>query len=159
MNTACFTGHRRIINEDLLETDLISKLERAIVNGGITDYYAGGAYGFDALAEKVIISLRETRYPHIKLHLILPCRSDHQTMNWKRDDAYIYNSILETADTIEYVAYNYYSGCMQARNARLIKLADYCFCYLDVHNQRSGTAQTVRMAQNKGIGVYNFYRL
>ena len=158
MKSICFTGHRTLSgNIKTLSEDLENKLQRAILNGGITDFYAGGAYGWDMLAEKAVISLRDTQYPHIKLHLILPCRSDQQTNGWSSVNIILYNSVLELADSIEYTAYDYYNGCMKARNARLVAKADCCLCYLDPSKQSSGTAQTVRMALRKGITVYNFF--
>ena len=62
MKTICFTGHRTLSGDvKVLSDDLENKLQRAILNGGITDFYAGGAYGWDILAEKAVISLRETK--------------------------------------------------------------------------------------------------
>ena len=47
---------------------------------------------------------------------------------------------------------------MKARNARLFELAsDYCICYWNPKGFRSGTGQTVRMAQKKGIEVINLF--
>ena len=45
---------------------------------------------------------------------------------------------------------------MQARNALFVKLADVFLCYHDKSKARSGTTQTVRVAIQKGIKVYNF---
>ena len=56
MKTACFTGHRNITSDiQLLRVDMYDKLERAIINGGIVDYYAGGALGFDTLAAETVL--------------------------------------------------------------------------------------------------------
>lgn len=50
----------------------------------------------------------------------------------------------------------YYDGCMKGRNARLVELATVCcICYWNVNDKRSGTGQTVRMAQKKGIEIIN----
>lgn len=49
---------------------------------------------------------------------------------------------------------------MKARNARLVELAsDYCICYWNPKNFRSGTGQTVRMAQKKGIEIINLFEM
>lgn len=59
---------------------------------------------------------------------------------------------------MEQVSERYYNGCMKARNARLVELAtDYCICYWNPKDFRSGTGQTVHMAQKKGIEVINLF--
>ena len=45
---------------------------------------------------------------------------------------------------------------MKERNSRLVNKADICICYLK--NKRTGTGQTVRMAETKGIDVINLYQ-
>ena len=95
-------------------------------------------------------------YPHIRLHLILPCSNEEQTEKWSEEERAEFYRILKLSDTTEYTSEHYYDGCMKKRNARLIELADCCFCYWD-GRQRSGTGQTVRMAIKKNIEVVNFY--
>ena len=157
MKTACFTGHREITGDlEALRADMYDKLERAVKNGGITTFFAGGAIGFDTEAAMIVLELRKA-YPEVTLNLILPCRAEDQTLKWSDEQKKTYYDVLEKSDTVEYTADKYYNGCMQKRNARLVELADFCFCYWDNANYRSGTAQTVRYALNKPIQVWNFY--
>jgi uncharacterized phage-like protein YoqJ len=157
MTSACFTGHRSITSDiKQLQADMYDKLERAIKNGGIANFFAGGAIGFDTEAAKTVIALREV-YPQITLNLILPCCAEDQTQKWTEEQRKTYYDIRNRADSVEYTADRYYNGCMQKRNARLVELAEFCFCYWDSTNQRSGTAQTVKYALNKPIQVWNFY--
>ena len=46
---------------------------------------------------------------------------------------------------------------MKERNQRLVDLADICICYYNENNSRSGTGQTVRMVQKKGIQLINIF--
>ena len=46
---------------------------------------------------------------------------------------------------------------MKKRNAQMVELADCCVCYYDDSIARSGTGQTVRMANAKGIEVINLF--
>ena len=47
---------------------------------------------------------------------------------------------------------------MKQRNARMVELVDCCVAYYDESsNARSGTGQTVRMADLKGIEVINLF--
>ena len=52
----------------------------------------------------------------------------------------------------------YTKSCMRLRNQRLVELADCCICYCSDPAGRSGTAQTVRMAKQKGIPVINLVK-
>lgn len=157
MLNACFTGHRKITtNIENLKKDMYFKLERAIINGGLLHYYCGGAIGFDMLAEKTIIELRR-KYPQISLNLILPCNPEEQTLKWSNNDKETYYEVLKQSDSIKYISNHYYNGCMRDRNIYMIELADFCFCYYDKNKHNSGTGQTVRSAENKKIGIWNFY--
>lgn len=156
--TACFTGHRSILdNIEDFSNKLYDVVERLITEYNLTDFFVGGAYGFDAVASLSVLKLR-MKYPHIKLHLILPCSNDEQTKNWTADRIADFKHILELADTVEYTSNSYYNGCMKVRNARLMECAsECCICYYNPCNWRSGTGQTVRMAQRKGIEIINVY--
>lgn len=154
MKSCCFTGHRTVnININLL-TMLMTSIESYVQNG-IVDFYSGGAIGWDTICSNVVLQLRE-KYPNIKLHLILPCNTEHQTLYWNEHQKLEFNRILQLADTIEYTSWNYHSQCMKIRNARLVQLADVCICYCD-NRYATGTAQTVRMAKKKNIPIINLY--
>lgn len=157
--SVCFTGHRSFTGDtENLDTRLYDILERAIIKKNAADFYTGGAIGWDELAAQTVLKLREI-YPHIKLHLILPCSSEEQTAKWTKEQKTEFFRILDLADTVEYTSEHYYQDCMKVRNARLVELADFCFCFWDTNRQKSGTAQTVRMAQKKKIMIVNFFRM
>lgn len=152
MKSCCFTGHRYVKeNQELLNRLKISIEE--CINNGVTDFYSGGAIGWDTICAKIVLQLKE-KYPYIKLHLILPCSKEHQTLYWNKIQVLEYESILKNADTIQYTSNNYYDGCMKIRNTKLIELADICICYYN-HNLKSGTAQTIKIAITKGIPIIN----
>ena len=158
--TACFTGHRDInANISALSSLLCSTLDCLITEQGVTDFYAGGAVGFDTLAADAVLRMRE-KYPLVKLHLVLPCSNAEQTKDWTAEQVADFNRIIGLADSVEYISDRYYNGCMKDRNARLVELAsECCICYWNPKNYRSGTGQTVRMAQRKGIEVINLFEL
>ncbi len=156
--SACFTGHRSFTGDTTnLEARLYDILERAITKKSVTDFYAGGAVCWDELAARTVLKLREV-YPQIELHLILPCSNEEQTAKWTKEQKTEFYRILNLADSVEYTSEHYYNGCMKVRNARLVELADFCFCFWDTNRQRSGTAQTVRMALRKKIMIVNFFK-
>ncbi len=59
MKSACFTGHRYANISKELKNRLSIEIEQLIRNG-VTEFYAGGALGFDTIAEKTVIALKKT---------------------------------------------------------------------------------------------------
>ncbi|MBQ8780541.1 MAG: DUF1273 family protein [Oscillospiraceae bacterium] len=155
MKSVCFTGHRLIKVTDELKKRLRNKIIELIENGA-EDFYAGGAVGWDMLCEQTVLELRNN-YPHIRLHIIMPCPAEEQSAKWTNEEKFRYSEILVEADARELVCKSYTSGCMKMRNQRLVELADCCVCYYNENISMCGTAQTVRMAQSKGIPVVNLY--
>ncbi len=151
MKTCCFTGHRRI----KISPELVQRLKDAIIKlieRGVTDFYNGGAIGFDMLCAETVIALKG-EYSDIRLHLLLPCPQVEQVKGWNKDQVTRYNGILQAADSVTVLSEHYTGDVMKQRNKRLVELADCCICYCT--NPRSGTGQTVRMAEEKGIDVIN----
>ena len=152
MKTCCFTGHRII----KITPELVQRLRDAIVDvigKGVTEFYDGGAIGFDMLAAETVMELK-AEYPDIKLHMLLPCPSEEQIKGWNKSQIARYEQIMQAADTVTVVSDHYSRDCMRQRNERLVELADCCICYCT--NPRSGTGQAVRMAKDKGIEVKIF---
>ena len=154
MKNICFTGHRNIKITQELRERLYNLLETMIQNGAI-NFYAGGAIGFDTECELIILKLRE-KYPNIKLHIIMPCPKEEQTRKWKKDnEKMLYYKILSLADSTELCSEHYDKNCIKKRNARLVNLADCFVCYY--YKSRSGTGQTIRMAQKNKLEIINLY--
>ena len=149
--TCAFTGHRAIPKDETepLRRRLAETVER-LYREGYRVFLAGGALGFDRMAADAVLSLRK-KYPEIRLHLVLPC-GDQERL-WRFSERLAYHKQVKQADEVTVLAERYYDGCMQARNARLIDGADYLVAY--VTRTRSGAAQTLRMAERKGIGITN----
>lgn len=152
ITSVCFTGHRRLNITEALKKELFEALEEMICQGA-ADFYTGGALGWDTLCAEAVLCLRE-RYP-IRLHIILPCPGEEQTLRWTSGNREKYYRILAAADDSEIVSPHYHPACMKLRNIRMVELADCCFCYLKEAG-RSGTAQTVAMAERKGIPIRYF---
>lgn len=156
--SVCFTGHRTIAEDkETLSARLYALLERLVIEKKVTDFYTGGAVGGDALAALTVLKLRES-YPEVKLHLVLPCPFVEQSAKWNEAQKEEHKHIASLADTKEFTSEHLGKNTMKIRNARLVELAtDYCICYWNPKHYRSGTGQTVRMAQKKGIEVINLF--
>ncbi len=112
MKKIFFTGHRqsRVYTEDM--RNAINLLRKLVIEGA-TDFYAGGARGWDMIFETMVLDLRDNYFPLVKLHLVLPCPPEEQTENWGSYDMQQYQKILKAADSVEIVSPHYDKNCMK----------------------------------------------
>ena len=150
-HTCCFSGHRRIPNEDLLiiKQKLMGAITSAIKDGYIF-FGAGGALGFDTLAAQTVLELKK-QYAHIRLILVLPCLS--QARYWREQDISEYELIKRSADKVVYTSQEYSYDCMHKRNRHLVENSSLCICYLK--EESGGTAYTVKYAESRGLRIIN----
>jgi len=150
-HTVCFTGHRKIPQEQKDVVALRLKIEiTKLIENGYRYFGAGGALGFDTLAAQTVLELK-TEYPDVKLILVLPCLS--QTRGWSARDIEIYEEIKNKADKVVYTSQEYTRGCMHKRNRHLVDNSSVCICYLT--ESTGGTAYTVNYAKEKGLMTIN----
>ena len=152
MNACCFTGHR-LLPDPLSEEyrKLLSALNRAIekaIGLGCTDFYAGGAVGFDLLAAEQVLRFKE-RFPALKLYLCEPYIG--HTKSFSAKDRKRYDAVREHAECIYMLAPEYSRACFKARNAYMVENTDCCIAY--VRYTKSGSSQTMRLAQKSGRKV------
>lgn len=147
LHTVCFTGHRELPDAASTEyRSLIRDTQEAIVAAiqrGATDFYAGGAKGYDLLCAELVLSLQE-QYPQIRLHIILPYA------DFARGERY--KEVLSKADEVWEVNSAYRPGCLMMRNRRLVEEGDLCIAYL--RQNSGGTFQTVTMAKKLDREVF-----
>lgn len=151
-NACCFTGHREILPADKepLRTALLAEIQRLYTEKDVTEFYTGGARGFDTLAAEAVLKVREAL--PVRLHLILPCRG--QSDRWHAAEKNRYNEILKQADTARFLFDRYTPDCMLRRDDAMVDLSGYCVCYLrDPSAKRGGTAYTVRKAKKAGLEI------
>ena len=133
------------------EEEITAELNRIVsemYDRGYRNFCCGGAVGFDTLAEKAVLALRE-KHDDVRLVLILPCRE--QTKKWKAADVAVYEEILTLADEIIYTSEHFTPFCMHVRNRRLIEESSVCIAYLVTDS--GGTASTVKHAQQQGVEI------
>lgn len=149
-HSCCFTGHRSFsISEEALCAQL-TKTIASMVEQGINTFYAGGAQGFDLLAEESVLAEKQN-HPELKLILCLPYPG--HTKNWPLDKQQRQEAIYNQADGVSYVGSHYFRGCMQIRNRRMVEQSRFCVCLLE--RTTGGTASTVAFARRKGRIVLN----
>lgn len=103
----------------------------------------------------MVLHLRKT-CPDVRPHLLLPCERVDQTAGWRERDVQLYDYLVRYADEV-IVLGEYHHGCMMARNQALVDAASFCLCWYDRTRLRSGTGQTVRMAERAGLRVWNLF--
>ena len=144
--TVAFTGHRSVPRAKSVYETLLKTIEHLIIQGADT-FICGGALGFDTLAAKAVLALRE-RYP-IRLILAIPCEG--QDEKFSDLDRAEYARIRNRADE-EKVLFPYYQqGCMHARNRYMVDHCDLLVSYC--HKAVGGSAYTLNYAikQDKQI--------
>ena len=150
-HTCCFSGHRRIPNEELIIVK--QKLEEAItsaIKNGYCFFGTGGALGFDTLAAQTVLEMKK-KYTQIRLILVLPCLS--QARYWREQDISEYELIKRSADKVVYTSQEYSYDCMHKRNRHLVENSSLCICYLK--EESGGTAYTVKYAESRGLRIIN----
>lgn len=159
-----FTGHRpkELYVGTYTKADLIkatyNAIKKLIEEEGATDFYSGGAIGFDQIAFMCVHWLKKT-YIHIKNHLVVPFFK--QDKKWKPEQKAFYAQMKEWADDVIYVDTldNYqptfahkvgeYSGIkMQLRNEYMV---DHSHVLLAAYNgsEKSGTKNCLDYAEEK----------
>lgn len=147
---ACFSGHRKLPSDiSGMTKDLESAIIR-LIEQGVVFFGAGGALGFDMLAEETVLRLKE-RYPHIKLILVLPCPPEQQTLKWNLEQRRRYYDILNKSDKVRVLADTYTNSCMLDRNRHLVNNSGHLICYL--RESRGGTHFTVSYAEQKRLDI------
>ena len=97
-HTAFFTGHRAL--PEGIQKELEERVERAVLQlakRGVRFFGAGGARGFDMLAEETVLRLKRTN-PQIRLILVLPFRG--QERYWREEEQRRYERIRRSADKV-----------------------------------------------------------
>ncbi|MGE4485787.1 MAG: SLOG family protein [Oscillospiraceae bacterium] len=160
--TICFSGHRREKMPkgkalEVLEERLVGEIEKAIGDGYDT-FLFGGCYGFDLTAAAMVLS-RKRRIDFLnprRIRLIAIIPFENQALHWRESDRALYYDIMPQCDDVITLSLRYHDKCYADRNQYMTERSSRLICYWD-GELRSGTAQTIRMAQNQGMEIINLY--
>jgi len=148
-HTCCFTGHREVPRAQ--QPGLYRRLEETIRHlnqRGFDTFLAGGALGFDTMAARMTLQLRQEGLL-LRLVLALPCQD--QDSRWSAADRERYEQIKLAADDVVCLSDHYYPGCMQARNRYMVERSACCVAYQT--RSSGGTAQTVSLCFDQHVPV------
>ena len=151
--TACFTGHRSIKEAPSAVSARTADAVRALYERGYTDFCAGGARGFDALAAQTVLSLR-AELPDIRLILILPFDDQYEKeKGWSEAEIRQYREIKESAAEVVILSGGAGAYAYHRRNRELVDRSSVCIAYLE--RLKSGTGYTVKYALDSGLEIIN----
>ena len=147
--SVCFTGHRDISADRKFEIkEKLFEVIMSLTDKGYTDFYAGGAYGFDMMAACEVLRAREFN-DNVKLHIILPYKKN--VKSYSSYDKYTQNQILEVADDVECMFERYITGCFHIRNRKMVDSSSVCVAFLE--KSSGGTYFTVNYARENGLEI------
>lgn len=147
--TCCFTGHRVIPYSEAEKIERrTSEYIKRLLDKGVNEFIAGGAAGFDMLAERLVLEEKK-KDPSIKLKIAVPCPG--QDKWYGTSEKTMYQKILSEADEVIYVSDMYYSGCMQKRNRYMADRSAYLIAYCT--KDSGGSYYTKRYALRNGLFV------
>lgn len=155
--TMCFSGHRPEKLPDYGDKRstavraLMSVINMEImtsISEGYTRFFTGMSRGVDLWAGEMVAELK-CRGEKIELYAALPYPGF--TDKFTGDDHWTAGHILANANDVFTISPAYSKDCMRLRNQYMVdcshKLLAVC------RDSRSGTGQTIRMAERAGIAV------
>lgn len=166
--TACFTGHRprEVMAFEPLDahcerlTEAFDReVQRLVQQQRVDMFLCGMADGFDLFAAQRLLWLRRMdRIPQgVCLIAVQPYPGHIRSMPRKRWTE-AYQEVLLCAQDALVVSAEYGPEAYKKRNAYMVEHARYVLAFWN-HSPRSGTGQTVRMAEKSGRTIVNLYDL
>ena len=166
--TAYFTGHRprEVMAFEPLDarcerlTEAFDReVQRLVQQQRVDMFLCGMADGFDLFAAQRLLWLRRMdRIPQgVCLIAVLPYPGHIRSMPRKRWTE-AYQEVLLCAQDALVVSAEYGPEAYKKRNAYMVEHARYVLAFWN-YSPRSGTGQTVRMAEKSGRTIVNLYDL
>ncbi|MDE7163265.1 MAG: DUF1273 domain-containing protein [Clostridia bacterium] len=146
--TCAFTGHREV--EKGFDFDYLKECVQGIIDRGYDTFLCGMAMGFDLLAARAVIELKENN-PHIKLIACVPCPD--QEKNFPADEKQKYGEVAASCDEVRVLSDHYYKGCMYARDRYMVDNCEILFAYDRKHEGGTYYTITYALENNKKIFV------
>ena len=153
--TCCFSGHRTIPSDQrsMVAAQTEQAIRDLITNRNIRFFGVGGAIGFDLLAAQILLNLRQTEFPWIKVILIYPFEGYQDLWTQSQRDQYV--QIWHRFDKRVCASKEGSKEAFLARNRHMVDYASTLICYYNEKQFRSGTGQCVRYAQKQGLEIIN----
>lgn len=153
----CFTGHRieklpckeRGSLQTLMLKSFLYKEIYDCIQRGYTVFVTGLSTGVDIWASTIVMSFME-KHPEIKLISVSPYKDFGEDR--KNADYWEFRNTIDKSSEVIYISENYYKGCMKKRNLAMVNMSDLIIAI--IKEDRSGTSQTIRYANEKGLETH-----
>ncbi len=147
MKSVCITGHRNISEEKLgyVREQLRREVEQAIEDG-FTTFLCGMADGSDLEFGAIVVEKKEA-YPDLFLEAVIPYKNRLKSKNP------LFKQVLAQCSGIKLIAQEYSPACFFVRNRYLVENSQRVIAVFD-GREKSGTAQTMRMAASKHLELH-----
>lgn len=151
--TCSFTGHRTIPADhyDIVAARTEITIRELIQKQDIRYWGCGGALGMDCLAASILMRLRDTEFPHIKVILVAPFPG--YTSRWTDEQKATYEQMLPLYDKRVFVSQTGSREAYLKRDRHLVDNSSIVVAYKT--RDSGGTAYTVRYAEQQNIPVIN----
>lgn len=121
-----------------------------LTDEGVRIFISGMARGVETWAAEVVLEIRDS-LPARKIQLWTALPYDRHTAMWTDADRSRYQRVLDEADRIIHVGYEYTSECLETRNRYMLEASTHLIA---VHDGRSGAIQNIiDCARDKGLKV------
>lgn len=163
IKSCCFTGYRPSkfpFKMDDAEPEF-KKLENKLIDAvfsaadeGCYTFYCGMAMGFDLIAARAVLMLKEV---YNKASISLVCAIPFVDQAEKFDEKWhkMYNEIISFADNVILISDNYFNGVYQKRNEFMVDNSDYVITWYN--GLSGGTKNTLKYARRKGKKIVNLF--
>ena len=143
--SCALTGHREL-PETFDNRRLFEELKE-MIHAGCNTFYCGMAEGFDLLALRLLMELKE-EYP-ILIEACIPFKGQEKSFSEK--NRLLYRDLLKKCDRVIVLYERYQNGCFLARDRYMVDHSDILFAYCT--KTTGGSAYTVRYACSMGMQV------
>ena len=161
LSSCAFTGHRPRsfsfgYREDSPEfCRLQERIRNTIVqvcNAGCRVFYCGMAEGVDLWCGEIVLNMREQFDPPLRIIPVVPflAQPDHMTERNKQR----YYRIMQASEERYLVSRTFSRFCYRKRNQFLVDSADALIAVYREEEEHSGTAQTMRYAEQKQKRIF-----
>ncbi len=152
--TCCFTGHRPEklpAGEELAQMNKKAAVFiRLLAQRGFGRFITGMSRGFDLEMARLVMQLGGS------LICALPYPEQEREMRTEEEKK-LYAAALENAELIMISSPHYTRGCYGVRNRLMVECSAALIGYAADRESRSGSMQTVRMAERAGLETYIMY--
>lgn len=152
--TCCFTGHRsdKLPNGDeleiLRERLFVAMLE--MIGRGVDTFITGMAEGFDLIAAETVINFYAR--PCLRLVCAVPYFGQIGEMK-TAENRQRYQSLLRAAAYKVCFFERFSPKAYRVRNQFMVNYSSHLIGFMNGNSSRSGTGQTIRMAQRAGLDI------